>query len=131
MGWEAEVRRPVFAAIVMAAATCFASQVRYELAMDLSMGGEHVGSPRLLLDEGVKSGVQINDTFIDVVAQDAPKLHGILMSFSIGKVEAGTRTVLATPAIVAAPGQRAEVRVTLDEKDPATPLTLVVTAQPR
>jgi hypothetical protein len=53
------------------------------------------------------------------------------MSFSIGKVEGGTRTVMATPAIVAALGQRAEVRVTLDEKEPATPLTLAVTAQRR
>ena len=125
------MKRTVFAAIVMTAASCFASQGRYELAMDLSMGGEHIGSPTLLVDDGVKSGIQINDTFVDVVAQDAPKLHGILMSFSIGRVEGGTRTVLATPAIVAAAGQRAEVRVVLDEKDPATPLTLVVTAQPR
>lgn len=125
------MRRMVFAAILMLAASCFASSGHYELAMDLSMAGQHIGSPRLLVDEGVKSSVQINDTFIDVVAQDAPKLHGILMSFSIGKVEGGNRTVMATPAIVAAPGQRAEVRVTLEEKDPATPLTLVVTAEPR
>src|SRR5262245_39241659 len=121
------MRRAVWVAGSIAAASCFASEGRYELAMDLSLGTEHIGSPRLLVDDGVKSSVQINDTFVDVVAQDAPKLHGILMSFSIGKVAGGARTVLATPAIVAAPGQRAEVRVVLDEKDPATPLTLVVT----
>jgi len=125
------MRRLVFAAIVLATMSSFASEGRYELAMDLSVGDEQIGSPRLLVDDGVKSGFQINDTFVDVVATDAPKLSGILMSFSIGKIEGGTRMVLATPALVAAPGQRAELRVVMDESDSATPLRLGVTARRR
>src|SRR5262245_14523299 len=124
--------RQIVFAVIAAMATFSASAKTYELALELSVNGRPVAAPRLLVAAGVTSSVQIDDTFIDVVARDEPKLQGMLVSFSIGKMEHGARTVLATPAIVAAAGQRAEVRVVPDTNRPdGQPLMLAVTAKPR
>jgi hypothetical protein len=99
--------------------------------MELWAGGEHVASPRLVLEEGAKAGVRIDTLFVDVIAKDAPELNGIRLSFAVGTVEGGrAQAPFATPSIVAAAGQRAEVRVTPETNNPAVnPLTLAVIAQ--
>ena len=129
--WEGQIRRLIITLLAMAAASC-ASPRRYDLAMDLSFGQERVASPRFYVQEGKRASVRIDDLFVDVVATDAPEISGIRLSFSVGRVEDGRRIPMASPTIVASPGQRAEVRVTPATNNAAVvPLMLAVTAQQR
>lgn len=125
------MRRLAMTAMLMATTLCFASDRTYDLSLDLSVDGKHIASPRIVVAEGVKSSIQIDGKFIDVVARGTGR-DQIDMSFWIGEVNGGLRTVAATPAVVAHEGQPAELRMSVQDPGVAMKeLTLTVIAHSR
>lgn len=119
-----------FVMLLMAATWCRADSRAFELSLDLTIDGRHIGSPRVVLEDGVKASIALEDKFIDVVARASPEFDGIDISFWIGETKDGQRKIVATPSVVTHPGQPAKLKVSVD--DPASEikqLTVVVTAR--
>ena len=102
------------AAMLVVATGCLASEPDYELSLDVSINGEAVASPHVVVTNGVKSTIDLEGRFIDVVASETPR--GILVSFWIGELDGSVRKLLATPSGVTRPGRRLELKVIVDDQ---------------
>lgn len=98
----------------MAAACCFAGESAYGISLDFSADGEHVASREIVVVNGVKSSVELDGRFIDVMAKEAPGEERVMVSFWIGEVEGGVRRLLATPSAVAKLGTRVVLKVMVE-----------------
>jgi hypothetical protein len=124
------MRLVAMAMMLMAATCCLAGETAYELSLDFSIDGKHVASPHVVVKNGVKSTIDLDGRFIDVLARERPEDKLIVMSFWIGQLDEDVRKILATPSAVALPGKRVVLKVMLD--DPGSGMqqvTLAVTAQ--
>jgi len=90
----------------------------YDIKMDLTIDGKKVSSPQLSVKRGETASVtqetSQGKTVLEVTADEGEMDNhkGILMKFSISSLTAdGTRTVLASPQILAVENERAEVTV--------------------
>ena len=123
------MRRMVTAIVLMAATCCLAGETAYELSLDFSVDGKPVASPQVVVKDGVKSTIELEGRFIDVLAKASPDSTRIAMSFWIGKLDGGERKLLATPSVVAAAGRRVELKVLPDADGRKEELMLAVTAR--
>jgi hypothetical protein len=124
------MRLVAMAMMLMAAACCLASETAYELSLDVSIDGKHIASPSVVVRNGVKSTIDLDGRFIDVLAREDREDKRIVMSFWIGELDKGVRKILATPSAVTLAGRRVVLKVMLD--DPGSgmqQITLAVTAQ--
>jgi hypothetical protein len=124
------MRLVAMATMLMATTCCFASETAYELSLDLTIDGKHVASPHVVVKDGVKLTINLEDKFIDVLTRASPEYKGIDMTFWIGELKGGVRKIVVTPHVVAPAGQQAELRVSLDDQTSGMKrLTLIVLAQ--
>lgn len=100
--------------------------------MDLSLGGKHVASARMIVKAGEPGSITQNTgsqaRFIEVVASEGSiqNHQGILMKFAIGSIgKNGERTIAATPQILAKEGEPASLTQT-DTNSGAEQLSLLV-----
>jgi hypothetical protein len=99
----------------MAAACCLAGEATYELAMDFSVDGTHVSSPRLVVKDGVTSTVEMEGRFIDVLVRGMPEGDRVAMSFWIGETAGGERRIVATPSAVTVAGMPVVLKVMVED----------------
>jgi hypothetical protein len=112
---------------------CFANGKTFDLKMDLSMGGKHLASPRILVKEGEKALVSQEKngemSFIEVVAVEerSPKGDGgIRLDFVIGKIAAdGSRTMVSQPRLLAYPGEKSQITVSNDDSGSTFSLSVI------
>ena len=89
----------------LTSAQSFASLNTYNLAMDLTMAGKHVGTSTTTVREGEMAGITHTKdsavTFIDVVASEGETRghQAILMKFVVGKIENGVKTIVSKPQV--------------------------------
>ena len=116
--------------MLMAATCCLASETAYELSLSFSIDGKHIASPQVVVRNGVKSTIDLDGRFIDVLARESPEDKRVVLSFWIGEIEEGMRKILATPSAVALAGRQIVLKVMLDERGSGMQqITLAVTAQ--
>jgi hypothetical protein len=110
-----------------------ASEQGFDLKMNLSLKGEHISSPRVVVKDGEMATVVQNSgsekTFMEVVATEN-RVNGknaISMKFSIGKIDVdGIKRIISEPQIIALENEKAEM--ILDDKDGRQDISLSVTA---
>jgi hypothetical protein len=124
------MRLVAMAMMLMAATRCLASETAYELSLDFSADGKHIASPHVVVKNGVKSTIDLDGRFIDVMVRESPDDKRIVMSFWIGELDGGLRKILATPSAVARAGRRVVLKVMLNDPESGMQqMTLAVTAQ--
>jgi len=85
-----------------------ASEKAYDLKIELTMNGQKVSSPRLIVKSGETGSVTqeqgADKIFMDVVAIPSAPVEGkpvVQMNFVVGKINAdGSKTVLSTPKLL-------------------------------
>jgi len=112
--------------------TAIAAQQAYDLKMELSLNGQAVASPHIIVKEGKTATViqkkNGKETFIEIVASEkqTEEYKGILMKFKVGMVGAnGQRTVLSEPQILTIENEKAQVTVGNNEHSEAVSLTVI------
>lgn len=113
----------------------FASQRAFDLQMDLSLEGQHVSSPRMIVKEGEKGTITQESngqkTFIEVVAREDKTPTGkqaIHMTFVVGKISKdGTRTLVSRPRISVVPNEKAQITVGEEGKPEVLSLSVIAT----
>ncbi len=95
-------------AFTLIAGTVSAGTDGYALKINLSLNGQHIASPRLLVKAGEKATISqkvgSQESFIEVIATENESRNnpGIRMKFIIGYIQKnGERTVIAQPQIIA------------------------------
>jgi hypothetical protein len=101
--------------LMMTATCCFAGDATYEIAIDFSADGQLVASPKVLVESGVKQTVDVDGRYIDVLASEKADDGRIVLSFWVGKVDGGTRKLLATPSAVVVVGRQIVLKVLVED----------------
>lgn len=98
---------------------CFASTKAFDVKAKVSVDGKLISSPHIMTKPNelasISQKVENNrKILIELTASDYKSKDtkdGIMMKFAISRVEAGKRTLISTPQIVALPGEEAEIAV--------------------
>jgi hypothetical protein len=109
----------LFTMICFFSSSVFAGQKAFDLKMELSLEGKHISSPKVIVKEGeTKTIVEESNgqkTYIEVSAKQDKASGGkqtIYMAFVIGKIASdGSKTVISTPRITAAPNETAQISI--------------------
>lgn len=125
----------ILAMICLFGISTFAGQNQFDLKMELSMNGELVSKPHLVVKEGktgfVSQTKNGETSFIEVVAREEIAPNGkeaIKMTFVVGKIaKDGTKTPISRPQIFAMPNKKAQIKVGSDS--PPNELSLSVVAK--
>jgi hypothetical protein len=98
---------------------CFASTKAFDVKAEVSLDGKLISRPHIVTKPNelasINQKLQDNrNILIEMTANDYhsknPK-NGIMMKFTVSRLDAGKRTVLATPQIVALPGEEAMMEI--------------------
>ena len=122
--------------ILFSTTSAFTAGRNIKLDMKISVNGEMVSDPKLVLSPG-STGTIIQEKgsdkyFIEVTAQQQESKskdgrHAIAMKFNVGKIESdGSRTLLGSPRILGLENERAQIT----ESDQAGHELLSVTVIP-
>lgn len=98
---------------------CFASTKAFDVKAEVSVDGKLISNPHIVTKPNELASInqKLEDNkeiLIEMTANDFqsknPK-NGIMMKFTVSRLDAGKRTVLATPQIVALPGEEAMMEI--------------------
>jgi hypothetical protein len=98
---------------------CFASTKAFDVKAEVSVDGKFISNPHIVTKPNELASInqKLEDNkeiLIEMTANDFhsknPK-NGIMMKFTVSRLDAGKRTVLATPQIVALPGEEAMMEI--------------------
>jgi hypothetical protein len=98
---------------------CFASTKAFDVKAEVSIDGKLVSRPHIVTKPNELASINQKlqgdkDILIEMTASDYhskdPK-NGIMMKFTVSRLDEGKRTVLATPQIVALPGEEAMIEI--------------------
>ena len=102
--------------VAMISVNTFAANKYYDIGMDISVGGEKIPAPRILVKENVTETVIMKDRFFEVTATENPLDQSVKMDFVLGEItEDGRRIVLEKPTIITRENRRAEMVLSNDE----------------
>lgn len=105
---------------------CFAATKAFDIKAEVSIAGKLISSPHVVTKPNElvsisQKGEDSKEILVELIASDFkskdPK-NGIMMKFTVSRVDAGKRTLLSTPQIVALPGEEAEITVGGDAAKP-------------
>lgn len=106
---------------LMSSTVFAAGPTAYNMKVDLSLNGKHIGSPQVTTTAGDQASVIIDSKnqkyFIDVVANEEPAKDGgksgVNMNFTVGTVSAtGKKTVISNAGIIAVENEKAQLSQT-------------------
>lgn len=99
--------------IALASANVFAANKYYEIGMNLSVDGERIPAPRILVKKNVTETVIQGNRFFEVTATENPKDQSVKMDFAMGEfTEDGRRVITSRPTIISKENTRAEMKIT-------------------
>lgn len=98
---------------------CFASTQAFDVKAEVSVDGKLITNPHIMTKPNelasISQKVENNrEILIELTASDYKSKDtkdGIMMKFAVSRIEAGKRTLISTPQIVALPGEEAEIAV--------------------
>lgn len=116
------MRLSVILAALLFSSSAFAAKKAYKLDMALTVNGDHLSSPKVVVKEGETATVtqQTFDgkNYFDVVAKEGEMMghKGILMEFRVGQVNKdGSKTIISRPKVLAKEGEEASISVAEDD----------------
>ena len=96
--------------LTLVSINAFAANKYYEVAMDLSLNGKRVATPRILVKNNVTETVRDGNRFYEVTAIENPIDQSVKMDFTVGEFGMdGQRIIISRPTILTKENTRASI----------------------
>ena len=122
------MKRLLIMMVYLFSVSAFAKPTNFDISMELSIGGQLVSKPRLILNNGESGSITMEDknglkSHIEVIAKENKTSKGqdvITMDFVISSIaKDGTKTVLARPQMTTTPNDPAQISIDKSNKSEA------------